>query len=111
MKICFLEPVEVHPCSPSPCGPNSQCREFNSQAICSCLLGYVGTPPSCKPECIVNSDCNLNEACSNQKCRDSCPGTCGNNALCRVRNHNPICSCKPGYTGNPFTACIIIGTY
>lgn len=24
---------------------------------------------------------------------------------CHVINHNPICSCAPGYTGDPFAAC------
>lgn len=107
--VVSTEPVQVNPCSPSPCGPNSQCRELNDQAVCSCLLGYLGSPPSCRPECVVNSDCNLDEACTNQKCRDPCPGTCGNNALCHVKNHNPICSCRPAYTGNPFTSCTPIG--
>lgn len=100
-----VEIVNVNPCSPSPCGPNSRCREYNKQAVCSCLEGFLGTPPSCRPECTVSSDCDLNESCSNQKCIDPCPGTCGINAKCQVINHNPICSCAPGYTGEPFTRC------
>lgn len=98
-------PVESHPCSPSPCGPNSQCREINVQSVCSCLVGFVGSPPTCRPECIVDSDCNLNEACSNQKCRNPCIGTCGVGANCKVFNHKPICTCRPGLTGDPFTRC------
>lgn len=109
MKIFSLTvPDEIHPCQPSPCGPSSQCREINGQAICSCIQGYIGSPPSCRPECTVNSDCRLDEACSNQKCRDPCPGTCGVGAKCQVINHNPICSCLPGYTGDPFTRCQFI---
>ena len=30
---------------------------------------------------------------------------CGANALCQVVNHNPICSCPPGYNGDPFNYC------
>ncbi len=45
-------------------------------------------------------------ACINQKCRDPCPGTCGLNARCNVVNHNPICSCSPGFEGDPFVRCI-----
>lgn len=101
-------PITVNPCNPSPCGPNSQCREINGQAVCSCVPGYLGSPPGCRPECVVNSDCNLNEACSNQKCRDPCPGTCGVGARCQVINHNPICSCPPRYSGDPFLRCIPI---
>lgn len=104
-SIFFKAPVESHPCQPSPCGPNSQCREYNGQAVCSCLAGYLGNPPTCRPECIVNSECRLNEACSNQKCINPCTGTCGIGAKCNVINHRPICSCAPGLTGDPFTRC------
>ncbi|XP_046391540.1 neurogenic locus notch homolog protein 4-like [Ischnura elegans] len=105
--ICrpFQEPVVTQPCNPSPCGPNSQCRVLNNVAVCSCLPEYVGSPPSCRPECVVNSECNLNQACSNQKCRDPCPGTCGTGARCEVVNHNPICSCPSHMTGDPFVRC------
>jgi len=97
--------VVTNPCSPSPCGPNSQCREINNQAVCSCVPGYIGSPPACRPECIVSSECPLNEACSNQKCRDPCPGTCGVGAKCNVVNHRPICSCPARYSGDPFVRC------
>lgn len=101
------KPIE-NPCRPSPCGPNSQCREINDQAICSCLPSYIGIPPMCRPECVVSSECPLNKACLNEKCADPCPGTCGQNARCNVVNHNPICSCSPGYTGDPFTGCKVV---
>lgn len=41
----------------------------------------------------------------NLKCVDPCIGTCGQNAECRVKNHNPICYCRNSYTGDPFTRC------
>lgn len=63
-------------------------------------------PPNCRPECVISSECPLNQACVNQKCVDPCPGTCGLNTRCQVINHNPICVCKDGYTGDPFTRCI-----
>lgn len=90
---------------PSPCGPNSQCKEISGQAVCSCLPEYMGSPPGCRPECVVSAECATNKACHNRKCVDPCPETCGTNAECRVYNHNPICSCRNGYTGNPFTRC------
>lgn len=65
----------------------------------------------CRPECITSSDCRQSQACSNQKCRDPCPGTCGVNAKCQVISHNPICSCTPGYTGNAFMNCYQIREY
>lgn len=101
----------VFPCNPSPCGPNSQCREIQGQAICSCLIGYRGSPPTCRPECVTSSECALNRACSNQKCIDPCKGNCGVNAICQVINHNPICSCPSGFGGNPFSRCVLEGNY
>lgn len=102
----FLEPVPTNPCNPSPCGPNSQCREINGQAVCSCVPGFIGSPPTCRPECVTSAECPLNEACQNQKCINPCPGTCGIGANCQVVNHNPICTCPPRYTGDPFVRCI-----
>lgn len=95
----------LNPCQPSPCGPNSQCKEINQQAVCSCLLNFVGTPPSCRPECVISSECSSDKACINQKCVDPCIGSCGQNAECRVRNHSPLCACKTDFTGDPFTRC------
>lgn len=106
-KLAAPSPMRpVNPCAPSPCGPFSECRMFNGHAVCSCQSGYVGSPPSCRPECMVSSECALNRACVNQKCADPCPGTCGLNARCQVINHNPICSCHAGFTGDPFTRCL-----
>lgn len=96
----------ANPCSPSPCGPNSECRVINNQAVCSCVRGYLGSPPTCRPECVVSTDCPQNEACSNQRCTNPCPGSCGIGALCHVVNHNPICICPSSQTGDPFVRCI-----
>lgn len=109
--FALTAPLEPHPCSPSPCGPNSQCREINDQAVCSCVVGYLGSPPTCRPECVSSSECPQNEACNNQKCIDPCPGTCGINAKCNVINHNPICSCYSPYIGDPFTLCSLPGIF
>jgi len=101
----ILVPAPVEPCRPSPCGPYSQCREVNGHAVCSCVTNYIGTPPACRPECSVSSECAQDRACVNQRCADPCPGTCGNEAICKVTNHNPICSCPAGYSGDPFVRC------
>lgn len=109
LQSCFepaTEPsITENPCQPSPCGLYSQCREINSHAVCSCLEGYIGAPPSCKPECVVNSECPQNKACINKKCADPCIKSCGLNTRCQVVNHNPICTCAPGLTGDPFESC------
>lgn len=95
-------PPEIDPCNPSPCGANAVCRD----GVCSCLPEYQGDPySSCRPECILNSDCPRNRACIRNKCKDPCPGTCGQDAICTVLNHIPICSCPTGMAGNPFVEC------
>lgn len=78
------------------------------QAVCSCIPGYSGSPPTCKPECVISSECPLYQACVNQKCIDPCPGTCGISALCQVINHNPICTCPERYSGDPFVRCQLV---
>lgn len=97
-----------NPCIPNPCGANSICREINGAPSCTCLPEYFGLPPNCKPECAINQDCPANKACMNMKCRDPCPGSCGQNTICTVFNHSPACSCSQGFTGDPFTRCVII---
>lgn len=105
--ICVRLPAPpVDPCSPSPCGPFSACRVFNEQAVCSCVEGYVGYPPNCRPECSINPDCASDRACNNFKCVDPCAGACGANAACRTTQHVALCTCLPGYTGDPFQNCV-----
>ena len=73
---------------------------------CTCLPEYIGNPyENCRPECILNDECSRNQACIRNKCRDPCPGTCGQSAQCDVVNHIPVCSCPEGLTGDPFANC------
>lgn len=97
--------VPSNPCIPSPCGPNSDCRVHETRAVCSCLIGMLGTPPNCRPECVIHQDCPSHLACVSNKCKDPCIGSCGINAICLTQNHRPICSCMEGYTGDPFSGC------
>ena len=105
-------PIEViQPCNPSPCGINAECQERNNAASCKCIADYIGNPYiECKPECVVNAECPRDKACVNQKCKDPCPGVCGAYAYCTATNHNAVCQCEPGYTGNAFIACQRITT-
>lgn len=97
--------LQQDPCLPSPCGPNSQCRNMNGQPSCSCLSSYKGSPPNCRPECTINAECPTHLVCLNEKCTDPCSGLCGYLAQCSIVNHIPICSCPDGFTGDPFTIC------
>ena len=107
MLFSAIAPVVVEdPCDPNPCGPNSNPpRNLGSTCHCTCLPGMIGSPPNCRPECVVNSECPSDKACINRKCQDPCPGLCGINAYCSVRNHVPLCICNQGYIGDPFSSC------
>lgn len=74
--------------------------------MCSCVAHYFGSPPNCRPECTISSECPADKSCINQRCVDPCPGVCGINAMCRAVNHNPICSCMYNYVGDPFVRCV-----
>lgn len=100
-------PVVQNPCVPSPCGPYAECRDIGGAPSCSCLKSYIGSPPNCRPECTINSDCASNQACINEKCRDPCPGSCGLSAICNVINHTPACTCPEEFTGDPFNNCYL----
>lgn len=103
--LVYHEP-EVTACQASPCGINAECRERNNAGACSCLPEYFGDPYiECRPECVMNSDCPRTKSCFNQKCVDPCVGVCSSNAECFVVNHSPLCTCLPGYTGNPSIGC------
>lgn len=98
-------PVPSDPCQPSPCGPNAECRSQNGIAVCSCIRGYFGQPPNCRPECTSNPDCPSDKACLQLRCVNPCTGACGFNAECRVQAHNPQCRCLSGYFGDPYRGC------
>lgn len=55
------------------------------------------------PECLTDPDCPSWLACIDRECQDPC--ACGPNAECRVINHRQICTCLPGYEGDPGVAC------
>lgn len=99
----------VDPCFPSPCGDEAECNVRDNRAVCSCPVGYEGDPLSrcIKAECIRSEDCRSNQACQQQRCINPCniPSMCGEGAECTVRNHQPVCSCGRGYTGDPFIKC------
>ncbi|XP_046680370.1 adhesive plaque matrix protein 2-like [Homalodisca vitripennis] len=110
---CMTDAVRLketkRPCSPSPCGSNTVCKERNGSGSCRCRANYSGDPyTGCRPECVLTTDCPPSRACVSNRCVDPCPGVCGVNAQCQVINHVPVCSCVAGFTGNPLTSCQLI---
>jgi hypothetical protein len=105
----LVEPNIVQPqrpCDPNPCGTNAQCKSQNGAINCVCPDNYFGDPySSCRPECVLNTDCPRDKSCSRNRCIDPCPGTCGLNADCSISNHIPVCSCKESHTGDPYGSC------
>lgn len=94
-----------NPCVPTPCGPNSICTIREGRPVCSCSANYIGSPPYCRPECLMSQECPHHQACIQEKCKDPCSHNCGSNAQCHVVNHTPFCSCLPGYQGDAFVRC------
>lgn len=83
------------------------CQVHDDKAACSCHPGMRGIPPNCRPECVINQDCPSTRACISGKCLDSCISACGQNAICQVINHDPICSCYENHEGDPYSGCIL----
>lgn len=73
-------PKPLNPCYPSPCGLYAECRPIGNSPSCSCLPNYFGSPPNCRPECVVNSDCSSDKSCIAERCRNPCEGSCGFNS-------------------------------
>lgn len=98
-------PTPANPCSPTPCGPNSDCRVVSGRPACTCAAGYISRPPNCRPECTIDAECPGNRACQKERCLDPCPGSCGAQTTCTVVTHAPQCACQAGFTGDPFAGC------
>lgn len=110
LRCHYLAVIEheqpANPCVPSPCGGNANCRVVDARPVCACIANYIGRPPYCRPECMVNSDCASNMACQNERCTNPCVGACGPNAECHVQQHAPRCQCGPGFAGDPYSGCV-----
>ncbi|KAK4014726.1 neurogenic locus notch homolog protein 1 [Daphnia magna] len=98
------------PCSPYPCGPNTDCMVSPlGVAVCRCKSGFFPKPDTitgCGPQCDDDDDCSNTQNCARGRCVNICEeGICGINAVCEPRNRRAICRCPSGYSGDPFTRC------
>ena len=89
-------------CLHEQCGTNAVCKARNHRGYCQCPEHYRGNPyVSCRrPECTSNPECPDTLKCENEKCVDPC--ACAANAKCERRNHQGICTCLPGFIGDPY---------
>ena len=89
------------------------CMYNHSYVLCMCLLhvnfllAKPDTAPSVEAGCSNNDDCPDYTACQNRKCINPCAKNdpCARLAMCRVVNHEVICTCPDGYIGSPYTSC------
>lgn len=105
-------------CKIYPCGINAQCASVNHHSVCTCAPGYTGNPhrectnipkhPQPTPECYKNDDCPDDRTCRNERCINPCreDNACARSAFCYVKQHQPVCTCPPGFLGHPTTECI-----
>lgn len=113
---CFNNRCQ-NPCTVlEPCERPANCESISTlpvrTMICMCPSGYISDGVGkCKPipaitevACTSDSQCPSDRACVNGICQNPC--NCGPNAECTVRNNKPICSCVPGYEGNPNIECL-----
>lgn len=108
LLLVFAKPKETprFPCDGSICGQNAMCKSNFKNGTCVCKPNYVGDPfIECRPYCSLSADCPRTFVCIDSKCVDPCENACGVRARCEVVNHNPICFCPNGLTGNPLILC------
>lgn len=108
------------PC-PGACGVAAVCNVINHTPICTCMPGLTGDPftycrappPPRKNHLLIECFDPINSniltvyvyslpALARDEPKDLCnPSPCGANANCA----NGICSCIPGYGGDPYHGC------
>jgi len=96
------------PCLSERCGIEATCSVSNHRSVCTCNPGTRPDPDPfvrCKRyECLSDADCPTTLTCRDEKCVDPCQ--CARFADCFPRNHRGVCTCQPGFTGDPYgVAC------
>jgi hypothetical protein len=58
--------------------------------------------------CSSDNECGFTQACRNRACVNPCAydSPCSSTAECTVENHNAMCKCPPGMTGDPYSLCV-----
>lgn len=107
-----------NPCSLNDiCSIDQECRVLDTlplrTVMCQCPPDtFTDSNGRCraivyeKPECHLDSDCADKDKCLRGSCVEACRvDRCGVNAICNSISHRSICTCAPGYTGNPHVEC------
>lgn len=106
---CVNPCFELRPCAtPASCevSPTLPVRTM----LCTCPPGYVSSGGGiCRPAtavfdvCETDNNCTANHACVTAVCKNPCE--CGPNTDCQIKNHKPVCACRPGFIGDARTGC------
>lgn len=58
--------------------------------------------------CSSDNECPNTQACRNRACVNPCgyDSPCSSTAECVANNHQAICKCPPGLTGDPYSLCV-----
>lgn len=115
MSACLSSKC-VNPCTElRPCSIPARCEVSPSLPVrtmlCTCPPGYVSSGGGvCRPAlpiaevaCEIDNDCTTNHTCMTSVCKNPCE--CGPNADCQIREHKPVCACRPGFLGDARTGC------
>lgn len=81
-----------------------QCKSNNK-----CPKGQICLNEVCSSGCVTDNDCPNEKTCSNSQCISPCDkgvSPCGRNALCHVSQHQTICLCPNGHSGDPLNDCV-----
>ena len=80
---------------------------YNTLCMTLCFLVGLPTEPVISVGCSSNDDCPDYTACENQKCINPCAESspCARTAICKVVNHQAVCTCPNGFIGSPHTGC------
>lgn len=96
----------------SHCSCGQKCSDGICKTLCStnnkCLKGQICSRGVCTSGCVSDSDCSNDKSCLNTQCTNPCDlnvSPCGQNALCRVSQHQAVCLCPDGYSGEPLKSC------
>ena len=92
------------------CLPNELCLGSICKDICrtdnDCGPQEICQGVTCTKGCRVNNECPSSSACINNLCQNPCINNrCGVNAKCTPSNHEALCSCENGLTGDPLKIC------
>ncbi|ODN00058.1 Sushi, nidogen and EGF-like domain-containing protein 1 [Orchesella cincta] len=117
---CIDGRCQQDPCN-GMCGYNAVCeaayqRRYRSissgkllrsqESVCTCPPGHEGNPyVSCMPIRTgppPSSDFPQSTSAADPVCF---PSPCGQFAECSVVNNSPMCTCQPGFEGNPYQEC------